>query len=72
MVLEQGADTSLDPLAAYIETLEMKDQDELMVVVPELDAHQPASQRSGTNLDLADLNRDYCPITGHPRLPSAS
>lgn len=71
VVLEQSKDSSLDPLAAYIGTLELKDQDELMVVVPELDAQSRTGRRSVVDLDLADLNRDYCPITGRPRLPAA-
>lgn len=70
IVLAPGSETSIDPLTAYIETLELKDQDELMVVVPELEAPGGTGSRSTTGFDLAELNRDYCPVTGHPRIPS--
>lgn len=71
VVLDGSTESHLDPLAAYIENLGLVERDEVMVVVPEKECPRAVRPSGAPDLDLCDLNRDYCPISGLPRIPGA-
>ncbi len=71
VVLDGNPESHLDPLAAYIENLGLVERDEVMVVVPEKEYPRGVRPSGAPDLDLCDLNRDYCPISGLPRIPGS-